>query len=105
MYNNIDVTYFLYFTNFTRNSSDVLTEQVQKMKDKNKTSTLSLHALVEQAKLMKDCLIKGAIDDVKLGNLTSMLENIKPAVVMSKDFKGEKEHDGEKRGLETITEE
>jgi carbonic anhydrase len=34
--------------------------------------------------------IKGAIDDVKLGNLTSMLENIKPAVVMSKDFKGEK---------------
>jgi len=54
----------LYFTNFTRNSSDVLTEQVQKMKDKNKTSTLSLHALVEQAKLMKDCLIKGAIYDL-----------------------------------------
>ena len=54
----------LYFTNFTRNSSDVLTEQVQKMQDKNKTSTLSLHALVEQAKLMKDCLIKGAIDDL-----------------------------------------
>ena len=54
----------LYFTNFTRNSSDVLTEQVQKMKDKNKTSTLSLHALVEQAKLMKDCLIKGTIDDL-----------------------------------------
>jgi D-glycero-alpha-D-manno-heptose-7-phosphate kinase len=54
----------LYFTNFTRNSSDVLTEQVQKMKDKNKTSTLSLHALVEQAKLIKDCLIKGNIDDL-----------------------------------------
>ena len=54
----------LYFTNFTRNSSDVLSEQIQKMKDKNKTSTLSLHALVEQAKLMKDCLIKGAIDDL-----------------------------------------
>ena len=54
----------LYFTNFTRNSSDVLTEQVQKMKDKNKTSVLSLHALVEQAKLMKDCLIKGNIDDL-----------------------------------------
>lgn len=34
--------------------------------------------------------IKGAIDDVKLGNITSMLENIKPAVAMSKDFKGEK---------------
>ena len=54
----------LYFTNFTRNSSDVLTEQVQKMKDKNKTSTLSLHALVEQAKLIKDCMIKGTIDEL-----------------------------------------
>jgi D-glycero-alpha-D-manno-heptose-7-phosphate kinase len=60
MENNI----VLYFTNFTRNSSDVLTEQIKKMKDKNKTSTLSLHALVEQAKLMKDCLIKGNIDDL-----------------------------------------
>ena len=60
MENNV----ILYFTNFTRNSSDVLTEQVQKMKEKNKTSILSLHALVEQAKLMKDCLIKGAINDL-----------------------------------------
>ena len=33
------------------------------MKDKNKTSLLSLHALVEQAKMIKDCLIKGNIDD------------------------------------------
>jgi acyl-CoA reductase-like NAD-dependent aldehyde dehydrogenase len=32
MENNI----VLYFTNFTRNSSDVLTEQITKMKDKNK---------------------------------------------------------------------
>ena len=34
--------------------------------------------------------IKGAIDDVKLGNITAMLANIKPAVAMSQDFKGEK---------------
>jgi D-glycero-alpha-D-manno-heptose-7-phosphate kinase len=60
MENNI----VLYFTNFTRNSSDVLTEQVQKMKEKNKTSILSLHALVEQAKLIKDCMIKGTIDEL-----------------------------------------
>jgi D-glycero-alpha-D-manno-heptose-7-phosphate kinase len=51
----------LYFTNFTRSSSDVLTEQVKKMDDNNSTSVLSLHALVEQAKLIKDCLIKGNI--------------------------------------------
>ncbi|WP_395051287.1 carbonic anhydrase family protein [Flavobacterium sp.] len=34
--------------------------------------------------------IKGAIDDVHLGNITSMLANIKPAVEMSQNFEGEK---------------
>ena len=34
--------------------------------------------------------IRGAIDDVKLGNLTNLLAKIKPAVEMSKDFQGEK---------------
>jgi len=34
--------------------------------------------------------VKGAIDDVKLGNITSMLANIKPAVAMSQNFAGEK---------------
>lgn len=34
--------------------------------------------------------IKGAIDDVKLGNLTALLAKIKPSVALSQDFKGEK---------------
>lgn len=34
--------------------------------------------------------IKAAIDDVKLGNITAMLTKIKPAVVKSRDFTGEK---------------
>jgi len=34
--------------------------------------------------------VKGAIDDVHLGNITAMLANIKPAVAMSQDFAGEK---------------
>jgi len=34
--------------------------------------------------------VKGAIDDVKLGNITAMLEKIKPAVAMSAGFAGEK---------------
>jgi len=34
--------------------------------------------------------VKGAIDDVKLGNITIMLAKIKPAVAMSQDFAGEK---------------
>ena len=34
--------------------------------------------------------VKGAIDNVQLGNITSMLENIIPAVIMSQNFKGDK---------------
>jgi carbonic anhydrase len=34
--------------------------------------------------------VKGAIDDVKLGNITAMLQNIKPAVAMSENLNGEK---------------
>lgn len=34
--------------------------------------------------------VKGAIDDVKLGNITAMLSKIKPAVAMSQGFAGEK---------------
>ena len=39
----------------------------------------------------QDCgAIKGAINDVKLGNLTAMLAKIKPAVQISQDFAGDK---------------
>jgi carbonic anhydrase len=34
--------------------------------------------------------IKSAIDDVQLGNITSLLQKIKPAITDLKDFKGEK---------------
>ena len=34
--------------------------------------------------------VKGAIDDVHLGNITSMLQNIKPAVAMTQQCEGEK---------------
>jgi carbonic anhydrase len=40
--------------------------------------------------------VKGAIDDVKLGNITAMLANIKPAVAKSQDFAGEKTSKDEK---------
>jgi len=39
--------------------------------------------------------IRGAIDDVKLGNLTSLLSKIKPAVAMNQDFDGEKTSNNE----------
>lgn len=54
----------LYFTNFTRKSSDVLSEQVKNIEENNNKSILSLHALVCQAQLLKDCLIRGKIDEL-----------------------------------------
>jgi D-glycero-alpha-D-manno-heptose-7-phosphate kinase len=54
----------LYYTSFTRKSSDVLEEQIKNIEDENKTSLLSLHGLVEQAKLIKDCLIRGKIEEL-----------------------------------------
>jgi D-glycero-alpha-D-manno-heptose-7-phosphate kinase len=54
----------LYYTNFSRKSTNVLEEQVKKIKDNNKTSLISLHSLVNQAKLIKDSLMKGNIDDL-----------------------------------------
>ncbi|MFD2513700.1 carbonic anhydrase family protein [Pontibacter locisalis] len=34
--------------------------------------------------------VKAAIDDVELGNITAMLQNIRPAVQMAQDYSGEK---------------
>lgn len=39
--------------------------------------------------------VKGAIDDVKLGNITAMLSKIKPAVELSKDFTGSQKSDND----------
>ena len=39
--------------------------------------------------------IKGAIDNVKLGNLTNLLSKINPAIAMSQDFTGEKKSSNE----------
>jgi D-glycero-alpha-D-manno-heptose-7-phosphate kinase len=54
----------LYFTNFTRRSSDVLEEQVKNIEDDNETSMSSLHWIAERAKLVKDCLLRGKIDEL-----------------------------------------
>jgi len=59
--NEIENNILLYFTNFTRNSSEILTEQIKKVDENNESSILSLHGLSEQAKMIKDRLIKGNI--------------------------------------------
>lgn len=54
----------LYFTNFTRRSSDVLEEQVRNIEEDNQTSMASLHWIANRAKLVKDCLLRGKIDEL-----------------------------------------
>lgn len=54
----------LYFTNFTRRSSDVLEEQVRNIEEDNQTSMSSLHWIADRAKLVKDCLLRGKIDEL-----------------------------------------
>jgi D-glycero-alpha-D-manno-heptose-7-phosphate kinase len=54
----------LYYTNSVRKSTDILEEQIKRIENNSKTSILSLHALVEQAKMIKDCLIKGNISEL-----------------------------------------
>ena len=54
----------LYFTNFTRKSSDILKEQIKNIEENNNTAMLSLHLLVNQAKLIKACLINTKIEDL-----------------------------------------
>jgi D-glycero-alpha-D-manno-heptose-7-phosphate kinase len=62
--NELENNILLYFTNFTRRSSDILENQVQNIQNSNAVSLLSLHGLVDQAKLIKDCLIRGEIEDL-----------------------------------------
>lgn len=54
----------LYFTNFTRRSSDVLDQQVKNITDDNEVSLNSLHWIADRARQVKDCLIRGKIDEL-----------------------------------------
>jgi D-glycero-alpha-D-manno-heptose-7-phosphate kinase len=65
--NELENNILLYFTNLTRNSSDVLTEQIEKIKTNDEQSIESLQCLVKQSRDVKDCLMKGNLD--KLGNI------------------------------------
>lgn len=54
----------LYFTSTSRLSSTIIEAQSQNVKDKNEKSIEAMHQLKEQAKMMKDALLKGEIHDI-----------------------------------------
>jgi D-glycero-alpha-D-manno-heptose-7-phosphate kinase len=57
----------LYFTNTSRESAAIITEQVKNVNTKNKKSIEAMHQLKEQAKMMKEALLKGHLD--KMGEI------------------------------------
>jgi len=54
----------LYFTATSRLSSTIIEAQSQNVVDKNQDSIDAMHQLKEQARMMKEALLKGKIDDI-----------------------------------------
>jgi D-glycero-alpha-D-manno-heptose-7-phosphate kinase len=57
----------LYFTDTSRESATIITEQVKNVNTKNEKSIEAMHQLKEQAKMMKEALLKGHLD--KMGEI------------------------------------
>ena len=54
----------LYFTATSRESATIITEQVNNVNRKNEKSIDAMHHLKEQAKMMKEALLKGRLDEI-----------------------------------------
>jgi D-glycero-alpha-D-manno-heptose-7-phosphate kinase len=53
----------LYFTATSRESAGIINEQVKNVNSKNKKSIEAMHQLKEQARMMKEALLKGRLDE------------------------------------------
>ena len=53
----------LYFTNNSRESAAIINEQVKNVNNENKKSIDAMHQLKEQARMMKEALLKGKLDE------------------------------------------
>ena len=53
----------LYFTSTSRQSAAIIDEQVKNVNNKNEKSIEAMHQLKEQARMMKEALLKGRLDE------------------------------------------
>ena len=53
----------LYFTATSRESAEIIKEQVKNVNEKNEKSIEAMHQLKEQARMMKEALLKGKLDE------------------------------------------
>ncbi len=56
----------LYFTSTSRESAAIIKEQVKNVNEKNEKSIEAMHHLKEQAKMMKEALLQGNVDEMGL---------------------------------------
>lgn len=62
--NELEHNLVLYFTATTRESAAIITEQQKNVKEKNTKSIDAMHQLKEQAKMMKEALLVGKLDQI-----------------------------------------
>lgn len=56
----------LYFTSTSRESAAIIKEQVKNVNEKNEKSIEAMHHLKEQARMMKEALLQGKLDEIGL---------------------------------------
>ena len=56
----------LYFTSTSRESAAIIKEQVKNVNEKNEKSIEAMHHLKDQAKMMKEALLQGKLDEIGL---------------------------------------
>ncbi len=56
----------LYFTSTSRESAAIIKEQVKNVNEKNEKSIEAMHHLKDQAKMMKEALLQGNLDEIGL---------------------------------------
>ena len=56
----------LYFTSTSRESAAIIEEQVKNVQEKNEKSIEAMHHLKDQAKMMKEALLQGKLDEIGL---------------------------------------
>lgn len=56
----------LYFTSTSRESASIIKEQVKNVNENNEKSIEAMHHLKDQAKMMKDALLQGNLDEIGL---------------------------------------
>lgn len=61
--NELENNLILYFTSTSRESADIIKEQVKNVNQKNEKSIEAMHQLKEQARMMKEALLKGRLHE------------------------------------------